>query len=122
MRNEGIMTIGKYIANTRIKLSDAVPPYRIPDQKITDSLQEALRRARQMRPSLCYSGGVLLPEESDVNFAADVSTTVRSELDAYSEGLVFLAAARVLADDNADTLNLALSDKWQARGTEILAI
>jgi hypothetical protein len=36
--------------------------------------------------------------------------------------LVFLAAARVLADDNADTLNLALSDKWQARGTEILAI
>ena len=75
-----------------------------------------------MRPSLCYSGGVLLPEGSDVNFAAAVSTTVRSELDAYSEGLVFLAAARVLADDNADTLNLALSDKWQARGTEILAI
>ena len=116
------MTIGKYIANTRIKLSDAVAPYRIPDQKITDSLQEALRRARQLRPSWCYSGGALLPEGSDVDFAAAVSTTVRSELDTYSEGLVFLAAARVLADDNADTMNLALSDKWQARGTEILAI
>ena len=116
------MTIGKYIANTRIKLSDAVAPYRVTDEKITDSLQEALRRARKMRPSLCYAGGVLLPEASDVNFAAPVSTAVRAELDSYSEGLVFLAAARVLADDNADTINLALSDKWQARGTEILAI
>jgi hypothetical protein len=116
------MTIGKYISNVRIKLSDAVAPYRVSDEKITDALQEALRRARQMRPSLCYAGGVLLPEASDVNFAAPVSTAVRAELDSYSEGLVFIAAARILADDNADTLNLALSDKWQTRGTEILAI
>jgi len=116
------MTIGKYISNVRSKLSDAVAPYRVSDEKITDALQEALRRARQMRPSLCYAGGVLLPEASDVNFAAPVSTTVRNELDNYAEGLVFIAAARILADDNADTLNLALSDKWLARGTEILAI
>lgn len=116
------MTIGKYISNVRIKLSDAVAPYRVSDEKITDALQEALRRARQMRPSLCYTAGRLLSEASDVNFAAPVSTTVRNELDNYAEGLVFIAAARILADDNADTLNLALSDKWLARGTEILAI
>lgn len=116
------MTIGKYISNLRIKLSDAVAPYRVSDEKITDALQEALRRARQMRPSLCYTAGRLISEASEVNFAASVSTTVRNELDNYAEGLVFIAAARILADDNADTLNLALSDKWLARGTEILAI
>lgn len=116
------MNVGQYISNTRTKLSDDVQPYRVATERITASLKEALRRARQVRPSLSYADGVLVPEASDVDFTEAISTTVRTELDPYSEALVFIAAARVLMDDNADTLNIAVAEKWKANGLEILAI
>lgn len=116
------MNIGKYISNTRIKITDDVQPYRVTTERITDALKEALRRARQVRSSLCYSNGVLVAQEAEVDFAAATSITVRPELDPYSEALVFLAAAKVLMDDNADTLNIGVAEKWKANALEILTI
>ena len=116
------MTIATYISRVREKLSDNVQPYRISTVEITDALKEALIRAKSVRPSLRYADGVLVHDEQDITFAENSATTVRSELDRYAEGLVFLAAGRALANDNADTLNIAVSEKWKAAGLEILAI
>lgn len=116
------MTIGKYLSSVRAKISDDKQPYRVETVEITDSLTAALRRARSVRPSLCYQDGVLVPEELDVDFTGTVSTNVRSALDRYSEALILLAAARILVNDNSDTLNVGLSDKWDKRGMELLGI
>jgi hypothetical protein len=116
------MTVGDYINTVRAKLSDAVAPYRFSAADISASLREALRRARQIRPSLCYKDGALVSEAADVDFSAAVSTVVRVELDPYAEALAFLAASRILINDNADTLNLAVSEKWKSAALEILAI
>ena len=116
------MTVGDYIASVRTKLRDDVQPYRFPDTDIATSLNEALRRARQVRPSLAYKDMTRIEIADDANFAGYVSAPVRSELDNYSEALVFIAAARVLGNDNADTSNAAVADKWRASGLELLAI
>lgn len=116
------MTVGEYTGMVRAKISDDVAPYRVTPLEVSNSLREALRRARQVRSSLAYKDGRLLAESDDVNFAATASTTVRVELDNYAEAIVFIAAARILANDNADTLNVGLSEKWRAQGTELLQI
>jgi len=116
------MTVGKYISNVRAKISDAVVPYRVPDTEITESLTAALQRARQVRPSLCYQDGVLVPDASDVAFAGATSATVRTALDRYAEALVFLAASRVLLNDNADTLNVGLAEKYETKAMGLLGI
>lgn len=116
------MTIGDYIERTRLKLADTVQTYRFSATDVAVSLNEALNRARQVRPSLCYSGGRLIEDSADVNFSASVTITVRPELDRYSEALVFLAAARVLGNDNADTNNAAVAENWRNKGLELLTI
>ena len=116
------MTIGKYISSVRAKLSDDKQPYHVATVEVTDSLTEALRRARSVRPSLGYQDGVLVPDDTEVDFTAAVSTVVRSALDRYSEALVLIAAARLLVADNADTMNVALAEKWREQGMELLGI
>lgn len=116
------MLISDYIQRVREKLSDTIAPYRFTSTEISASLNEALQRVRGVRPSLCYQAGRIVEPADDVNFAAAISTTVRSELDRYAEGLVFMAAARVLANDNSDTNNIAVAEKWRTQGLELLTI
>ena len=116
------MTVGNYIAAVRTKISDDVPTYRVPDTEVAASLRVALLRARQVRPSIGYANGVIVPQAQEVDFTGVTSATVRSELDPYFEALVLIAAARVLVNDNADTLNVALSEKWRGQGMELLLI
>ena len=116
------MLISNYIERARLKLADTVQPYRFSDADITTSLQEGLKRARQVRPSLAYSGGRFVELSADVNFSAVISTTVRAELDPYAEALVLLAAGRVLANDNSDTNNGTVAERWRSQGLELLTI
>lgn len=116
------MTVADYITGVRDKLSDNVQPYRVSPADVASALAGALSRAKQLRASLRYQDCVPIADDADVNFAGSTSATVRAELDRYSDALIFLAAARCLVNDNADTLNVALADKWDKRGTELLGI
>lgn len=115
------MTVSDYLTRTREKIGDAVQPYRFPESEVRASLQQALWRARQFRPSLCYSEGELIEADKDINFlTASLSLSVRAELDRCSDGIALLAAARALLNDNADTLNVGLAEKWEAKGMTII--
>jgi len=115
------MTVNAYINRVRTKINDAIQPYRFTDAEVRESLSDALLRGKQYRPSIGYHDGVLVLSENEIAFdTAEITVVVRSSLDLYSDGVAYLAAARVLLNDNADTQNVALSEKWEERGMGIL--
>ena len=116
------MTVGNYIAGVRTKLADIVQVCRFSPAEVSESLTVALKRAKQVRPSLRFANMVPINAADDVDFAGSVSATVREELDPYFEALVLLAAARMLANDNSDTMNGSVAEKWKGQGLELLEI
>lgn len=116
------MTVSDYISRTRIKLSDNVSPYRFGDAEVQNALTASLYKAYQVRPSLRYENGALVTDETEVNFSGSISKKVRTELDRYAEGLILLSASQILANDNSDTSNSNVSEKWRGQALELLVI
>ena len=108
------MTVSDYISGARQKLADAKAGPRFTDVDIRLSLDEAYRQLKRVRPAAGYVDGRLIRSASeDISFKdADDAQTVRDSLDRYAEGIMFFSAARLLMNDNFDTQNLVVADKW----------
>lgn len=115
------MIVNEYILRCRNKLGDDIIPYRIQNNEIVESLNYALQLARNVRPSVRYSNGLLLENENDKPFQQSVNNVVRTELDRYAEAFILLAAARILTNDVSDTYNPQVAERWRLQAMEILA-
>jgi len=118
---------GDEYGGVRRLIGDYVAPYRFSSREIYGYANDGIRTLFRARPQAFFVDGRLATTSAeltplsldDVELAVGDIDVVSPAGDRYQEALVYFAAGKCLARDDADTMNKALSDAYLNRFAEL---